>query len=44
MAKIDLSFNFGANVRKPKKGGKGKKAGGKANAWTAYTSGSKRRR
>jgi hypothetical protein len=44
-AKMDLSFNFGANV-KPKKrrtGRKGKrKAGG--NAWAAYVGESKRRR
>jgi hypothetical protein len=41
--KLDLSFNFGANVR-PKAaartGGK-KKAGGRGNAWRAYVKGKK---
>lgn len=46
MAKI--SFNFGANARKPKKTSKGKsgsakkgsRGGSKGNAWRAYTRGS----
>jgi hypothetical protein len=44
MARFDTSFNFGANAR-PKKKPKGKKGkgGGKANAWTAYVGGKRKR-
>jgi hypothetical protein len=43
MAKVDVSFNFGANVKpkKPKAGGK--KRRGRPGAWAAYV-GSKRKR
>jgi hypothetical protein len=41
MARVDLSFNFGANKKpKSKKGKKGK--GNTSSAWRAYTSGKKR--
>jgi hypothetical protein len=41
MAKVDVSFNFGANEKPKAK--KGKKSGGKSNAWAAYV-GAKRKR
>jgi hypothetical protein len=45
MAKVDVSFNFGANVkrRKPKGAKKGRR-GGKGGAWAAYVSGKRRGR
>ncbi len=44
MAKVDVSFNFGANVR-PKKKAKSAKKGksAKSDAWQSYTGGKRRR-
>jgi hypothetical protein len=46
MAKMDLSFNFGANVKpkKPKAGKGRRRKGRKSDAWTAYVGRGKRRR
>jgi hypothetical protein len=41
--KFDTSFDFGANVKQKKGGGKSKKSAGKGNAWAAYVAGAKKR-
>jgi hypothetical protein len=45
MAKIDVSFNFGANAKRSGKAGgrKKPKQGGRSNAWAAYVSGKRKR-
>jgi hypothetical protein len=42
MARVNVSFNFGAN-RKPKKAKPGGKKGGRSNSWAAYVGGKRKR-